>query len=202
MILNDNEIAVLESSMHRIAIFWRLETDPVIRLWLGIGEIKPGVNVYDGPDETYLGFGEVQAVPPYNQLINGRAVRVDFTVSGVSGKLLQMASSGAPDMVKGRRMSVGIGIMDAEWQLLGPVKWCANYEADYLAISQTADEGSGSVVRALTLSCGSIMTGRRRPSFSYFTNQDQQARVPGDRFCERTPIYASGFQKAWPTFPA
>lgn len=201
MILNDDELAVLESSMHRIAIFWRLDTDPVVRLWLGVGNIAPGVNVYDLTGEQYLGFGEVQNVPAYNQLINGRAVRVEFTVSGVSGYLLQIASSGYPQQVKGKRVAVGIGIMDEDWQLLGPVKWCANYEADYLSVAQSAEDETGSVIRSLTLSCGSIMTGRRRPGLSFFSDQDQRARVPGDKFCERTPLYASGFNKAWPTFP-
>jgi len=55
-------------------------------------------------------------------------------------------------------------------------------------------------VRSVSLSCGTLLTGRKRPGFAYFSDQDQQARFPGDRFCERTPVYANGFNKPWPKF--
>lgn len=201
MNLNAAELAVLESGQQRIGVFFRLETDPIVRIWLGVGNIEPGVNVYDLTGANYNGFGEIQNVPAFNQLVNGKAARVDFTVSGVSGDILEIASGGDSEQVKGKRVAVGLGIMGADWELLGAVHWCANYVADYLAIAQNADDAFGSVVRTVTLSCGTIMTGRRRPSYSYFSNQDQLARYPGDRFCERTPLYATGFNKAWPTFP-
>ncbi|MDB5610376.1 MAG: hypothetical protein JWP25_7276, partial [Bradyrhizobium sp.] len=77
------------------------------------------------------------------------------------------------------------------------------YTADYLGITQAPNaDPTQPIVRTLTLSCGTLMTGRRRPGLSYFSNKDQQARFPGDRFCERTGAYATGFTKAWPTFSA
>lgn len=203
MILSDAELDALASGIMRLGVFFRLETDPIVRIWLGVGSIRPGVNVYDATAAEYSGLGEMQSVPSFKQLINGRAERVDFSASGVSGEILAIASGGDADQVKGRRVAVGFAVMDEDWKLLGAIKWCANYTADYLAIEQAlTDNPKDPVVRTVTLSCGTVMTGRRRPSFSYFTNQDQQARYPGDRFCERTPVYATGFTKAWPTFPA
>jgi hypothetical protein len=202
MILNAAELAALESGSYRIGVFFRLEVDPVVRLWLGAGNIEPGTNAYDLTGQLYNGFGAIQNVPAFKQLINGKAERVDFTVSGVSGDILAIASGGDSEQVKGKRVAVGFALMDSSWALLGAVKWCANYTADYLAIQQAVtDDPLAPTVRTVTLSCGTIMTGRRRPSFSYFTNQDQTARYPGDQFCERTPVYATGFSKAWPTFP-
>jgi hypothetical protein len=202
MILNEAELAALESGAVRLGVFFRLDTAPVVRLWLGIGDIQPGVNALDPDGAEYKGFGAIQNVPAFKQLINGKAERVDFTLSGVSGDILAIASGGDAQQVKGKRTAVGFAIMAPDWSLLGAVKWCANYVADYLAIQQqvTADP-QDPIVRTITLSCGTLMTGRRRPGLSYFSNQDQQARFPGDRFCERTPVYANGFNKTWPTFP-
>jgi hypothetical protein len=201
MILNDDELAQLESGSQRIGLFFRLETDPIIRLWLGAGNIQPGVNAYDLTGAEYVGFGAIQDIPAFKQLVNGKAVRVDFTISGVSGDILTIASGGDAEQVKGKRVAVGFALMAADWSLLGSVKWCANYVADYLSIQQSVEDPMQPIVRSITLSCGTLMTARRRPSYAYFSDQDQQARFPGDRFCERTPVYANGFNKTWPTFP-
>jgi hypothetical protein len=133
------------------------------------------------------------------QMINGGAQRVDFTVSGVTGDILRVASGGDAQQVKGKRVSVGFAVMDEKWSLLGSIKWVQNYTADYLSIQQTSPTEVGqSTVRTVTLSAGTLMTGRRRPGLSYFTQQDQQARYPTDYFCERTPLYANGYGKTWP----
>lgn len=199
MNLSAAELAELSKDSPRIGIFFRLETTPVVRLWLGLGPIEPGSNVLDPDGVVYQGFGEIAEIPELNHLINGEAERVDFTVSGVTGEILQIASGGDAQQVKGKRVSVGFAVMDENWQLLGPVKWIQTYTADFLSIEQRVPTQPGdSIVRQVRLSCGSLMTGRRRPGFAFFTDQDQQARHPGDRFCERTPIYANGFNKTWP----
>lgn len=201
MILNDAESAALESGVHNIGIFFRLETDPVVHTWLGVGNIEPGVNVLDPSGARYAGMGQMFDVPTFKQLINGAAERVDFTASGVSGDILKIASGGDAEQVKGKRCSVGFAVMDGRWQLLGPVKWCQNYTADFLSIQQSVTDSPGDpIARTVTLSVGSLTTGRRRPSYSYFTDADQQARSPGDRFCERTSRYVAGFNKTWPRF--
>lgn len=200
MMLNDAELAVLESGLQRIGIFFRLATDPVVRLWLGVGNIEPGVNVLDETGSTYRGFGEITDVPEMNQMINGAAQRVEFSLSGVSGEVMAVASANDAEEVKGKLASVGLGIFDQDWSLLGPIRWVANYTADFLSVQQSASEDPQTIVRTVSLSCGSLMTGRRRPGRSYFTDQDQQSRYPGDMFCSLVGRYAHGFNKAWPQF--
>ncbi|MGB3044535.1 MAG: hypothetical protein WBB98_15250 [Xanthobacteraceae bacterium] len=201
MILNTAELVQLESGLANIGIFFRLETDPVVRIWLGVGNIEPGINVLDPDGAVYKGAGVLAPVPAFKQLINGAAQRVEFSASGVSGEILAIASGGDAEQVKGKRCSVGFAIFDGAWQMLGPVKWVQNYIADFLGISQDiTDDSSNPIVRTVTLSVGSLTTARRRPSYSYFTDQDQQARFAGDKFCERTPKYATGFNKTWPRF--
>lgn len=202
MNLNAAELAVLESGMQRIGVFFRLATTPVVRLWLGIGNIEAGVNVFDATGATYQGFGEIQNVPEFNQMINGAASRVEFSLSGVSGDVLALASGDDAEDVKGKDVAVGLGVFSPSWALLGSVKWFANYTADYLSVQQSpTDDPATPIVRTVTLSCGSLMTGRRRPSFAYLSHQDQYARSPGDYFCSLVGQYAHGFNKAWPVFP-
>lgn len=201
MIFNDAEIEVLKSGMQRIGIFFRLNVDPVVRLWLGVGKIDPGVSTFDPLGATYLGFGAINQVPPIKQLLNGTAERVDFIVSGVSGEILTIATGADAQAVKGKEVAVGFAIMGLSWELLGGVKWSAQYVADFVSVNQSVADQDQPTVRTVRLSAGSRFTGRRRPSYSFFTDTDQQARYPGDLFCEFTPRYANGFNKAWPTFP-
>lgn len=201
MIFNDAELAVLESDVQNIGIFFRLDTDPVVRLWLGFGNIDPGVNVYDPDGAEYVGFGEIQNVPVFSQLLSGAAERVEFQLSGVSGEVLAIATTSDVEEVKGKRTAVGFAVMDSNWALLGAVHWCAYYTADFLALEQsTVMLPTDPIIRTITLSCGSRFTGRRRPALSYFSDQDQQARFTGDLFCSLVGNYGHGFNKTWPTF--
>jgi hypothetical protein len=200
MILNDDENDALRSGKQRIGIFFRLETDPVVRLWLGFGKIRPGENRLDSSGEEYKGFGAIQNIPSIKQLLNGRAARVEFTISGVSGEILRIASGGDAKQVKGKPVSVGFALMGRDWQLLGPIHWTASYTADYLGLQESGEDPMQPIVRTITLSCGTLNTDRRRPLYGSFTNPDQQARYPRDTFCERTPTYAHGFQMPWPVF--
>lgn len=200
MDLSDDELAALESGLYRIGVFFRLDTDPVVRLWLGFGKIEPGVNAYDVSGAVYNGFGEIQNVPAFSQLLNGAADRVEFQLSGVSGDVLAIAAAGDADEVKGKQTAVGFALMGPNWALLGGIHWCAYYVADFLAIEQQPTDASGNIVRTIALSCGTRFTGRRRPSLSYFSDADQQTRFPGDLFCSLVGNYAHGFNKTWPTF--
>lgn len=198
---NDAELASLESSNQQIGIFFRMATDPVIRLWLGLGKIKPGVNVLDPSDGgQYLGLGEIENIPSYKQLLNGAAERVDFIMSGVSGETLQLASVDT-DSVIGKRIDLGFMLFGQNWQPLGPVHWHANYIGGPLSVRwQKSDDPTQAAVRTLSLSAGSTFTSRRRPSFAYWTDPDQQARVPGDEFCSLAAQYTIEFNLPWPVY--
>lgn len=191
------EIDAIDGSTQSIGIFFRLATDPVVRLWLGIGPCRVGINALDTDGAIYKGFGELTAVPVVQQLINGVADRVEFQVSGVSQDALRMASLEALD-VQGAAVALGLGIFGGSWQLLGSVKWIFRGFADVVTLNQEPAEGG--VTRSISLSVGSLFTGRRRRGLSYLTDHDQQLRHPGDRFCERTALYSEESSKVWPRF--
>lgn len=201
MVLSEAEIAALDGGSFRVGYFFRLATDPVVRLWLGVGNIKPGVDAIDseGDGATYKGFGEITNVPAFRQLINGQAERIEFTLSGVSEEILQVASQQDAPNVKGKDCALGFALMDDGWQLLGGIKWVRRYTADFLGINQSLTEDPDNpIIRTVVLSVGSIMTGRRRPGLSYFTDQDQRRRSDTDKFCERTTLYTQERRKSWP----
>jgi len=203
MTLNDAELAALASGVVRFGDLFRLETDPVVRLWLGVGDLAVEANVLDVSGGTYLGLGDVGELPEIDVMINGAASRVEFTMSGVSGTVAAKAAAHDTDSVKGKRTSLGFVIFDQGWQMLGPPRWYAHYRADYLSVDRqpVTDLDSKTVLmRSIRLSCGSLMTTRRRPARSYFSDADQQARHPGDMFCSLVPKYANGFSKQWPVF--
>lgn len=201
MNFSDAELVALESGNHNIGVFFRLDVEPdPVRLWMGFGDIKPGADVFDPEGALYQGFGELKDAPAVNQLLNGAAERVNFTVSGVSGRLLEIASGDDSDAIKGRAATLGFGLMDERFRLIGGVHWCAFYLADYIEVSQSEADEEGNIVNTISLSCSSRFTGRRRPAYSYFSNPDQQARYPGDLFCSLTRNYAHGYSKTWPVF--
>ncbi|WLB43013.1 hypothetical protein QIH93_20925 [Bradyrhizobium ottawaense] len=200
MKFSEPELAALASGVVRIGIFFRLDVAPdPVRLWLGFGNIAPGADVLDPGGALYRGLGELRDVPAFKQLLNGTAERVEFTLSGVSGGLLEIASGDDSEAIKGCAATLGFGLFGNSWSaLLGGVHWCAYYAADYLQIAQSESEGG--FVRSIALSCGTRFTGRRRPSYGYFSDQDQQARFPGDLFCSLAKNYAHGYNKTFPVF--
>jgi hypothetical protein len=188
----------LASSAPRIGIFFRLSVDPIVRLWLGVGNCDAGIDVADGAGATYSGLGEMVNLPSLTQLVNGAADRVEFHLSGVSRRVLQLASSES-DEVKGAALLVGIGVFAADWQLITAPTWLRRFTVDYLSV-QFENPSDGTPVRTITLSARTMLTGRRRPGLSYFTDRDQQAKSPGDAFCERSVLYSQDATKTWPRF--
>jgi hypothetical protein len=202
MFLNAAERAALETDVQNIAVFFRLETEPdPVRLWLGFGHFST-TNTLDTDGAVYKGFGEIYDIPSFTQNLNGAATRVDFSISGVTGEVLAIASGNDAESIQGKRVDVGIGFFGTDWStLLGDVHWCASYIADVLSVQQAeTTDPEQPIIRKIVLSAGSRLTARRRPGLSYLTNSDQQAHSSGDMFCNLVGRYAHGFTKPWPQF--
>lgn len=188
-----------ERASSRFGVFIRLAVEPPLRCWLGIGEINPGVDVSDPAGALYAGYGEVFDVPAFSQLLNGAAERIDIKLAATNKRVLELAKFNA--LVKGRECKIGYAFMGADWALLGPVHWVRRYRADFIAVDVTPASTPGdATVFAATLAVGSVTTGRRRPRHSYYNDQDQQARSPGDLFCQLAVQYSAMATKTWPKF--
>jgi hypothetical protein len=194
------ELDALQSDVQRLGIFFRLDTSPPVRVWAGVGDCEVGADAFDASGASYSGLGQIVNVPAVEQLINGVAGRVELAMSGVSSEVVAPAA-GEADVVDGKLAALGISLFGSDWQQLSPaVYWLWRGFADYVTVAQQSQGGQGipQQIRTISLSIGTLFTGRRRRGLSYLTDRDQQERSPGDKFCERTVLYSMQYSKVWP----
>jgi hypothetical protein len=197
-IFTDDELSALESSTTNEGLFLRLETDPVTRVWLGVQPIKPGVTTLDPTNEVYNGFGQIQDLPAIRQFVNGGAEQIEFHLSGVEPRFVAMAANESA-AVRYKPISIGWAVMTPTWKMIGPIHWYATALADLISVDiQGATDSDNVPTCRLTLMASSLFTNRLRSKYSYWVDQDQQGRSPGDRFCELTGRYSEIFTKKWP----
>jgi|GEM_PF-2129774 len=197
------ELLSLDGDSQQLAVFFRMALEPTpIRLWLGVGQFDmEGFDlVHDLDGAIYQGFGELGSAPIFQQLINGAAERIEFTLSGTSSAVMALATVEA-DTVKRKAVALGIGLMDNRWRMIGNVHWVWRGTGDFVATNITgASSPQGQTIRTIKLSAGSGMTGRKRRGFAYWTDVDFSFDHPGDKFCERTIKYSQAIAKVWPRF--
>lgn len=173
----------------REAFLFRLECDPPAYLWSGVGDLfVEGDAIAD--EATYLGGGELLELPAIQQLINGIADRVEFTVSGVDAETFRLALEDRAG-VDGARVLIGTAPMDAAYQLSGPVDWEWEGVADVVTVDSTASVDGGKT-RSVTLSVGSADTARSRAQLTFFTDADQRRSFPTDAFFSHVGRIAAG----------
>ncbi len=190
----------LASGNPRVGIFFRLgitmADGELFRMWMGVGDCEVGIDATDGAGAIYKGMGEILNVPAFQQLINGTAERVSFSLSGVPSRVVELAAMESAD-VKGVALNIGIGAFDEDWQIIDDPVWLKRFVIDYLSLSRQ-QSGTEPAVYTVALSARSIFSARRRPGLSFFTDEEQQRRSTGDRFCEHARRYAVDATKTWP----
>lgn len=179
--------AQIEGGRVRTAVFFRMETlsGSITRVWSGFGDFPVPADAVEAAEAIYQGMGVLLPLPTMQQLLGGSAERVSFSLSGVSEEIAALADTEANE-VRQATILVGLMFLDEAWQQLSAMRWVSEYEVD--SLGGTWDGQTFTV----SLSAGSATTGRRRPLLTYFTDVDQRARSPDDRFCERTSQYDAG----------
>lgn len=178
----------------RAAIFLRIDSSPVVALWLGFGDIDVPINTLDVAGQTYQGLGLLVGIPELSMLLNGVAERVDFTLSGIPQAAIEASEAGAA-AVRNKAVNVGVSTMDDDWQLSGDILWLWDGRADVLTASMRA-ESDGSQTYTIQLSVGTSNTGRARPDFATWTDAQHQRAHPGDTFFAHVPPPEK--TKRWP----
>lgn len=190
--------AQLAGAHVRAALLMRVRTEPIMRMWGGVGYVEVpagGAETDDGA--IYSGMGELLGLPVVSQLLNGASERITFSLAGtvVTGELAAIASTSAAD-VRGAAVSIGFFVMDDDWQRISPVAWPWRGLADMVSVDRATDQGR--IIRTISLSVGSLFTGRKRPDTGYWSDPDQRRRSPTDTFCDRVKTYEQGTTKVWP----
>lgn len=183
----------------RVGVFVRIATDAPLRIWFGVGPCRVGANALDQYGAVYTGFGELLNLPAFQQLINGVAERITLRLSGVSDKVVDLVSENSAK-VRGRAVNFGVAVFDRNWMLLGAPRWIFHGVGDLISVKRAgAASPDGQASQAVELSVGTLMTGRKRPRFAYFTPQDQRGRSATDAFCDRVTLYNER-EKEWPQY--
>ena len=174
----------------RLAIFLRLETEPVVRFWAGVGDFTLPADAVETAGGTYTGAGELLDIPPVQQLINGLADRVTFTLSGVPAHMMALAEADA-EAVRGARVNLGYVKLGEDLQPARATRWVWEGEADAVPLSKVAG------VRTIGLSVGTLQTDRTRGSLETYSPVNQRRRSPTDKGCDFVSLYHQGSTQQW-----
>lgn len=179
-------------ALYRRSYIFRLGSDPVCRLWTGIGDLVTPSDDIDAPGATWAGAGALLSIPALKALINGVAERVRFSLSGVSSETIRLAVEDR-DTVNGAELRLGWVEFDTDWQLVDGIHWDWLGIADVIAIENAqSDEGRQ---RTISLSVASADTLRSNPNLAYFTDADQRKRSPDDAFCNQVANITLGLAR-------
>ena len=179
---------------HRRAIVWRLACDPVAWIWSGWGWLDTPPDDYDAEGARYIGAGSLLDLPELQQMMNGLADRVDFSISGVSAETLRLALEDRAT-VEGALLTVGHVTFDRDWQIEGAPVWTWRGRADVLTIDSQASENGRQ--RTITLSVASADTLRSNPTLTWFTHADQLRRSSTDNIFDRVAGISAGITRRW-----
>lgn len=155
----------------------RIETDPVARVWSGVGDLLVPADIVEAEPAIYLGAGELLNAPDFEQGINFTAERIDIQLSGASSRMVRLALEDAAT-IRNARVHFITMRFDQAWQLV-EVEYEAVFRADKITVS-SQDGENGQRNRTITLSIGTEDTNRSRAPMSFFTDQDQRRRSPDD----------------------
>lgn len=185
----------------QIALMMLMKTDDGadppnwVRFWSGAGDLALAANLIDTQGGAYSGLGEMLDFPALQQLINGLAERVEFNMAGVRAADLALVDAQA-HTVRDAPVHLALMPLDAQLQpLIDPI-WVWEGTADVVRGKRTGSRDGAT--RVITVSVGSIFTGRRRARFRNFTGPDQRRRSADDAFCDRAGLYNTGTTRKWP----
>jgi len=173
-------------------VFYIATPDPAV-FWSGHGPLLlPADDVLPTPT-AIMGAGQWVDIPALEQLINGKAQRLEVTMSGVSEETVAIAVDEAPQ-IPGTPIYIGRITFDDAWQIDG-VDWEWTGEGRGLSVA-SQDTGSGRV-RTLTLTVAAGDTSRRRPALAYFTDADQRFDYPDDAAFSNVAGINAGTSRRW-----
>lgn len=177
------------------AIFLRLSTDPVVRLWSGRGKIRIDANDLDVSPQVYDGLGVIQGLPEIDRLLNGDARRLDVALSGLDASIAALVDQEAVGTV-GCRARFGHIRYSRTWEPLSDIRWAWDGRLDEMGLEMLQVDGGHEW--KLTVSMSSAMVERRRPQLLYWTPVQQKAIHPTDTAFDLVPSYNAGSTRLYP----
>lgn len=178
---------------YREAYLFRIETDDPASFWSGHGPLLLPADAVLSLATLFSGAGGLVDIPDLEQLINGKAQRMDITLSGVSQEAIIFATEEALQ-IPGAPIWIGRVQFDAAWQV-ETVEW--EWSGEGVNLTVDSDGSSGNRVRSLKLTVAAGETTRRRSPNAYFTASDQQRDYPSDTFFSNIGQISLGAVRRW-----
>lgn len=148
-----------------MAVFVELDfASGYVRAHDGIGPITFGGN-------TYLGVGQFGGIEVAEEAVEVIAKPLKLKLSGVDSTLV---SSTMTEVYQNRSVTVYLGFMDEDSQLIGTPETVWEGRMNQMSISLTGGDAT------ISLTCEHRL--RREPRIARFTDADQKLVHPGDRF--------------------
>lgn len=148
--------------------------DDPVRAWTGVGTVAFGGFIYEG-------VGALGSISPIGEEIDGAAVGVSVTLSGIDPSFeLDLLSQ----PYRGRLFEVFVGALNERFDGMAvePVRLWRGY-----VDSVTLQDGER---LSVTITAESEMRDQGRPRVRRYSDQEQRRRYPGDRFFEYLPQLA------------
>lgn len=188
-----DEIAALRNKRGvRYAILSHLQfkTAPDVRLFLGAG-------MFDAGGEEWTGLGGVVQIDGLADQRGTTSNPVTHTLSGVDPALLPLALQDTEE-VEQQPIVDYIQLMDDDEQPMGRLisMFYGYMQPPSIDRSEIGDEGS---LCSITLQAENMLIGKSKPPQGRYTDRDQTARYPGDRFLERV-AETKNLTVVWPDF--
>lgn len=184
-----------------IGLFFRLNSNPPLHLWWGVSDVEATMDAMDVAGTKYLGGGLLVDVPDgIEVLVNGIADRADWVLSGIPDYLTANLVANAPNVI-GCRVDFGIASLDERWQPQSDIVSLWAGTSDFWSEEQPLQKDpSKPKTRRLTLATFAGDISRALQPASTWTDLDQLALSPTDKFCERVPINYQGRIIRWPRY--
>jgi hypothetical protein len=194
----ENVIEEMRGS-HQLGIFLRIDTDPALHIYFGVGDVPIGFSSIDPDGTVYLGGGRLESIPSLEILVNGTSDAVDFTLSGIDPQTGSNTLDAIPE-VRGKAVQIGLTTLDRYFQPMSSIIpiWTGTASHPSEASPAIKQGETPSLTLGLTVAAGE--NTRSRPSRSLWSDAMQKSVSPTDDFCKQTPRIARGVQPTWPNY--
>ncbi|WP_246678237.1 hypothetical protein [Mesorhizobium sp. B1-1-7] len=172
------QLALLTASNVHVSILVKFDfASGAEYAWNGYTRLPVGGN-------TYLPMCGMAQVEGLGLSGNGASDSVTVSVSGLPDQALGFLAKALQDtpLVDQQLMTVYLQLFDPDWQPVGnpiPIFWGFMQPPKVSRSEAQDDQGS---VQSIAIVAENAFFNRSRPPYGRYTDRDQQARSPGDKF--------------------
>lgn len=194
--------AVVTEALRRstmLAVFLRIETEPALHLYFGVGDIPIGFTSLDPDGTVYQGGGKLQGIPALQVLVNGISNAINFSISGVDPETGAKMIDSIP-AVRGKMVHVGLTTLDDYYQPVSKIIPIWTGIASHIEEGQAPIKEGETATISLSLAVVGGENTRSRPSRALWSSAMQRSLSSTDAFCDNTGSLARGVQPVWPNY--